>query len=188
MYATYIKYNFSVQQLGKQRIKFQHKICFKTGIQHLKLKTSPTTAITCRLFRDGNFLRLYKLCLKSYISILLKVVNYLPQNNEFKNLFYQYYSFRDFNRSLFWKVMGVNCLFNLKKLKNRKLLYYTRPERRQVLVLFWLKNLIKLRKKDLKNSSIDLYRPLLTFLCTNKATNDVYSLKLKMYKLRLVRG
>lgn len=188
MNVTFIRFKFSVQQLGSQRVKFQQKICFRSDRQNLRLKTTPTVAVSARLFRDGNFLRLYKNCQKAYIGILLKLIKRLPHNNEFKNLFYQYYSFRDFNRALFWKITSVNCIFNLKKLKNRKLLYYMRPERRQVLVLLWLKNIIKLRKKDFNNNTIDLYRPLLNFLCTNKDTNEVYALKLKMYKLRVVRG
>lgn len=188
MYVTFSKYFFSVQQLGSQRVKFQQKICFRPDRSSLKLKTTPAVAISARLFRDGNFLRLYKKCQMAYITILLKNVRRLPHNNEFKNLYHQYYSFRDFNRALFWKIMSVNCLFNLKKLKNRKLLYYTRPERRQTLVLLWLKNIIKLKKKNSNNISIDLYRPLLNFLCSNKDVNEVYALKLKMYKLRVVRG
>ena len=84
--------------------------------------------------------------------------------------------------------MAVNCIFNVKKLKNRKILYYMKPERRQVLVLLWLKNIIKLRKKDNNNNTMDLFRPLFKFICANRQVNEVYSLKLKMYKLRVVRG
>lgn len=90
-----------MQQLATQRSKFQHKICFKPANDYLKLKTTPTIAIAARLFRDGHFLRLYKKCLKVFVDLIVTEVNYLPQNNEFKNVFQRYDSFRDFNRVLF---------------------------------------------------------------------------------------
>lgn len=183
-----IVFKFSVQQIGSQRLKFQQKICFRQNLNHLKLKTTPSIAITSRLFRDGNFLRLYKKFQKAFFTSLLSKVGVLPQNNEFKNLYYQYQSFRDLNRVLFWKLMSVNCLFNLKKLKNTRILYYLKPDRRVVLVLLWLKNLTKLRKKDYHNCSPLLFTSIFNFICSNKNTNEVYSLKLRVYRLRLVRG
>lgn len=188
MHVLKVKFFLSIQQLGTQRVKFQHKICFKPANAPLRLKTTPTICVASRLFRDGNFLRIYKKCQSAFIFILLKYIKHLPHNNEFKNLYHQYQSFRDFNRVLFWKIMAVNCIFNVKKLKNRKILYYMKPERRQVLVLLWLKNIIKLRKKNQHNNSMDLFRPLFKFICANRQVNEVYSLKLKMYKLRVVRG
>ena len=101
MHVSFLKFNFSIQQLAKQRLKFQHKICFRDTNDHLRLKSLPSNAIATRLFRDGNFLRLYKQSQKSFTSILLKLVRNLPHNNEFKNLFERYFSFRDFNRVLF---------------------------------------------------------------------------------------
>lgn len=177
-----------MQQLGSQRVKFQHKICFKESLSHLRLKTTPSVALASRLYRDGNFLRLYKRLQKSFQTHLLSSVDFLPQNNEFKNLYEQYESFRDINRVFFWKLMSVNTLFNLKKLKNKKILYYLRPERRVVLILLWLKNLTKLRKKDYHNLSPELFRPIFDFVCANKVNNEVFSLKLRIYRLRLVRG
>ncbi len=188
MYVLMSKIYFSTQQLAQQRLKFSHKICFKVDRQPLKLKSTPTISLSCRLFRDGNFLRLYKNCQYFFIKILLYKINSLPHNNEFKNLFYQYQSFRDFNRVLFWKLMTVNCIFNLKKLKNKKILYYLKPERRAVLVLLWLKNILKLRKKNDHNLGLELYYPLLNFICNSKEVNEIYALKLKVYKLRVVRG
>lgn len=101
MYVTKVIFFFSMQQLSSQRVKFQHKICFRDTNSHLKLKTTPAMAIACRLFRDGNFLRMYKQTHKAFVFDLIKLVDYLPYNNEFKNLFNQYESFRDFNRVLF---------------------------------------------------------------------------------------
>lgn len=181
-------YKFSIQQLSNQRNKFKQKICFKPSLAHLKLKTTPALAVASRLFRDGNFIRIYKQLQKSFLSTLLPSVNSLPQNNEFKNLFNQYHSFRDINRVLFWKLMSVNCLFNIKKLKKKKILYYLKPERRVVLVLLWLKNLTKLRKNDNHNCSPQLFYPIFNFVSSNKNANEVFSLKLRVYKLRLVRG
>jgi hypothetical protein len=94
-------FNFSIQQLTAQRLKFQHKICFKTDRSHLRLKTTPTLALTNRFFRDGKALRLYKNCNKFYLENVLINIGKLSQNNEFKNLFFLYQSFTDFNRVLF---------------------------------------------------------------------------------------
>ncbi len=188
MYVFNLKFSYSVQQLGKQRIKFQHKICFKPSNEHLKLKTMPAISIASRLFRDGNFLRLYKQSQKSFIYILLNVINQLPHNNEFKNLFDRHFSFRDFNRVLFWKIMSVNSLFNLKKLKNKRILYYLKPEKRAVLVLLWLKSLVKLHKKNYKNLTPQLLIPVLQFVYSNKDVNNIFGLKLRIYKLRMSRG
>lgn len=182
------KFNFSLKQLSSQRLKFQHKICFKESLQHLRLKSTPAIAVSSRLYRDGNFLRLYKQLQKSFIYKLLPIISSLPQNNEFKNLFKQYQSFSDINRVLFWKLNSINSLFSLKRLNSKRILYYLRPERRMVLVLFWLKNIIKLKKSNHLNCSPKLYTPLLSFIFTNKVNSEVFSLKLKIYKMRLLRG
>lgn len=182
------KYNFSLQQLSLQRLKFQHKMCFKPSLNHLRLKTTPAIAVGARLFRDGNFLRVYKQLQRSFQTHLLPQVSKLAPNNEFKNLYARYRSFRDINRVLFWKILSVNSLFNVKKLKKKRIIYYLKPERRLVLVLFFLKNLTKLRKKNFKNLSPVLFESIFKFICANRSHNEVFSLKLKIYKLRLVRG
>ncbi len=188
MYVLKLNFSFSMQQLAKQRVKFQHKICFRPTNSHLKLKTTPSTALASRLFRDGNFLRLYKNCQKSFANILLNSIDSLPHNNEFKNLFERHISFRDFSRVLYWKISSVNSLFNLKKLKNKRILYYLNPDKRSVLVLSWLKSLVKMNKNDFKNCTPSLLAPVLTFVSSNKDTNDIFKLKLKIYKLRMARG
>lgn len=188
MYVLKLTSKFSVQQLAKQRLAFQHKICFRDSLTHLRLKTTPTVAVASRLFRDGNFLRLYKKTQKAFFHYILKLVSNLPHNNEFKNLFFRYYSFRDFNRILFWKIMSVNTLFNLKKLSNKRIIYYLPKERRQVVVLLWLKNIIRLSKKDYGNCNVELLAPLMKFIYTNKNINDIFSLKLRIYKMRMMRG
>lgn len=183
-----IKHKFSIQQLGTQRLKFKHKICFKNSLKQLALKSTPTIAITTRLLKDGKFLKLYKLCQKIFIKVMLYQIDKLPYNNEFKNLFFQYQSFKDFNRVLFWKIMSINCLFNLKKIKKKKFIYYLKPERRCVLILLWLKNIIKLKKLNYNNLNLRLFKPLTNFLFINKNNNDMFFFKLKIYKSRLVRG
>jgi hypothetical protein len=92
---------FSIEQLLNQRRKFQHKICYKGYDSHLKLKTTPTQALATRLMRDGQFIKLYRNCHSFYFKTMYKNVKSLPENNEFKNLFFQYQSFTDFNRVLF---------------------------------------------------------------------------------------
>lgn len=188
MLVHILRMNFSVQQLVAQRFKFQHKICYKNSLIELRGKSTPTIALTSRLFRDGKNLQLYKKCNKFFIQKLLKNIPSLSPNNEFKNLFYQYQSFTDFNRVLFWRLTSVNALFNLKKLKTRKLLYYLKPERRVVVVLFWLKNIIKLKKTDYHNNDIKLFNSLINFICANKNFNEAYHLKLKIYRMRVLRG
>lgn len=188
MYVHTIKYNFSFKQLVTQRIKFQQKTCFKPSLNYLKLKTTPSIAIASRLYRDGNFLRLYKKLCKAFICLLYPSIKYLPFNNEFKNLFNQYISFRDFNRICFWKFMGVNPLFGLKRVKKKKILYYLRPEKRIILILSWIKNILRLRKKNSHNCSVYLFNPLFHLIKTNKNINEIYSMKLKIYKIRLSRG
>lgn len=188
MYVCKLIAQFSVQQLAKQRVAFRHKICFKDSLNYLGLKTTPTMAITARLFRDGKFLRLYRQTQKAFFKYILTIVHQLPHNNEFKNLYLRYYSFRDFNRILFWKIMSVNSLFNLKKLSKKRIIYYLPKERRQVVILLWLKSIIKLAKKDYGNCRADLLKPLIKFIYTNKNTNEIFSLKLKIYKMRMLRG
>lgn len=179
---------FSVDQIGNQRVKFQHKICFKSDRLPLKLKTTPTLAIASRLCRDGKLLTLHKNCHKFYLNTVLPSIKNLPANNEFKNFFRYHQSFKDFNRVLFWKIMSVNPLFNLKKLKNRKLLYYLRVERRMALILMWLKFILKLSKRNKHNNTEQLFKPLYIFVYKQKEVNEIFKLKLKLYKLRLVRG
>jgi hypothetical protein len=79
-------------------------------------------------------------------------------------------------------------LFSLKRLNSKRILYYLRPERRMVLILLWLKNIIKLKKYNHSNCSTNLYVPLLNFISTNKSNSEIFSLKLKIYKMRLLRG
>lgn len=84
--------------------------------------------------------------------------------------------------------MSVNTLFNLKKLSNKRIIYYLPKERRQVVILLWLKSIIKLAKSDYNNCRVDLLKPLIKFVYTNKNTNEIFALKLKIYKMRMLRG
>ena len=188
MFVLLIKKYFSIQQLTNQRIKFQHKICYKNDYVHLKLKSTPTKDLATRLMRDGKFLTLYRNSHKFYFKTMYKNVRTLAENNEFKNLFFQYQSFTDFNRVLFWRLNSVNALFNLKKLKTRRILYYLWPHKRITTVLFWLKFILKLNKKDNNNNNPRLYKPLINFICLNQEINEIFHLKLKLYRLRLLRG
>lgn len=188
MRVPYLKFYFSVNQIGNQRIKFQHKICFKNDRLPLKLKTSPSLALANRLFRDGKNLTLYKNCLKYYYNFVLTQIYHLPPNNEFKNFYFHHQSFKDLNRVLFWKIMSINPMFNLKKLKNRKILYYLKATRRMVLVLRLLKYIIKVGKTNAHNNTQKLFKPMFTFISTQRESNEIYNIKLKLYKMRLLRG
>lgn len=57
-----------------------------------------------------------------------------------------------------------------------------------MVVLLWLKSIIKLSKKDYGNCNVDLFKPLIKFVYTNKNSNEIFSLKLKIYKMRMMRG
>lgn len=96
-----ITYSFSIKQISNQRLKFQHKICFRDNLQHLRLKSTPTIAVSSRLIRDGNFLRVYKKLQQAFLFKLIPSIIDLPQNSEFKNLYYQHQGFCDLNRVLF---------------------------------------------------------------------------------------
>lgn len=138
--------------------------------------------------RDGKFLTLYRNSHTFYFKTMYKNVRALAENNEFKNLFFQYQSFTDFNRVLFWRLNSVNALFNLKKLKNRRIIYYLWPKKRMTTVLFWLKFVIKLNRPDNNSNNYKIYKPLINFVCLNKDINEIFHLKLKIYKIRLLRG
>lgn len=181
-------YPFSTDAITKYRLKFAHKICYRPTLSYLAAKSTPTSSVVTRLMRDGNFLSLYKHCNKFFLETILQHVYKLPPNNEFKNLFFQYYSFMDFNRVLFWRFSSINPLFNLKKLKKKKLLYYLKPERRVVVLLLWLKNIIKANKQDYNNNTPKLFAPLMKFIFVNKQYNELHHLKLRIYRMRLLRS
>lgn len=188
MFVLTNNYCFSTDAITKYRHKFAHKICYRNHLQHLTPKSTPTSAVVTRLMRDGKFLSLYKNCNKFFLEIILRQVYKLPPNNEFKNLFFQYYSFMDFNRVLFWRFNTINPLFNLKKLKKKNLLYYLKPERRVVVLLLWLKNIIKGNKQDYNNNTQKLFSPLMKFIFVNKQYNELHHLKLRIYRMRLLRS
>ncbi len=188
MFGQCNKYLFSFQTMFWARKRFQHKICFKPSLHFLKAKSLPTISLTTRLMKKGEFIKLYKFCLKFYLIKVLPVIKYLPDNSEFKTIFSLYRCFIDFDQILVWKLQTVNPLFNMKKLKKKKLLYYLRPERRIVLILQWLKALLKIKKKNQHNLNMNIFKPLFTFLATNKKNNITTHLKLKIYGWRLLKG
>lgn len=181
-------YSFSTDTITNYRSKFHYKICYRPTTLHLLKKMLPTIALSNRLFKDGKFLRVYKNCNKFYIYTVLRNAKLLPPNNEFKNALQYYKSFMDFNRVLFWRFKTINPLFNLKKLKKKKLLYYLKPERRAAVILSWLKSLIIAKKMDYANNTINLFNPLMKFIYLSKTPTEVDHIKLKIYRFRLLRG
>ena len=101
VHSPKIHYYFSVNQLIFQKNVFKHKICYKNKLAFLRLKQTPTNAITTRLMKRGLFLKLYKTFLSFYMKVLLPHIKTLNIKNELKNLYIRYFSFNDFNRILF---------------------------------------------------------------------------------------
>lgn len=183
-----IVYHFSTDSITNYRTKFHFKICYRPVTKNLLRKTLPTMALTNRLFKNGKFLRVYKNCNKFYLLKIVKNIKLLPPNNEFKNTFLLHRSFMDFNRVLYWRFRAINPLFNLKKLKNKKLLYYVKPERRAAVLLYWLKSMIIAKKQDYNNNTYNLFNPLVKFICIGKNSHELDLLKLRIYRIRLLRG
>jgi hypothetical protein len=83
-------------------IKFQHKICYNQKLNFLKLKSTPSKSIACRITKRGNFLKTYKQLKYFFYKFLLKTYfKKIPVNSNFLYLFYRYHSFKNFDSVLF---------------------------------------------------------------------------------------
>jgi hypothetical protein len=95
-------YKFSIESLSIYKTKFRHKICYKPAYKFLLFKSSTSQAISCRLFKDGKYLKMYKNCKKFYLKYFIyhmKTINL--GNNLFLEAFENYQMLRDFDRALF---------------------------------------------------------------------------------------
>ena len=137
MHATFCRifYKFSISQVTQQRSQFFKKICFSKN-KYLGTKVSPTKYLTTKLSRHGLALFAYRNTTKFYLNRVLKNVLKLSDNNEFKNLYMLYDSFKDFNRVIVWRVTQLNPLFNLKIIKGQRVNYYLPQNSRTHTVFF----------------------------------------------------
>lgn len=188
MFVHKIKFNFSIKSLLKYKKTFAHKICYREGLSFLKNKQTPVNSIVTRLMVRGNYLKLLKTINFFYSNYFLNFIKKLPKNNEFFHTQKLSHSLKDFNRILFWKIGNINSLFNIKKIKTRVFIYYLRKEHRRSTVLYWIKQILKMKRYDIGNNSFELFKPLCFLLTNNENNNSLFKIKLKIYKVRLIRG
>lgn len=116
-----IKFSFCMKDILENKQNFQYKFCYKKKYRFLNLKNSPSKALTNRLMKRGNFLKIYKLIKKFYyIFILRQKFSSIPLMSNFLFFFKKYQSFRDFDRVLLWKYSVLDCMFTAKTRKIKK--------------------------------------------------------------------
>lgn len=100
-FSKNINYQFCVKNILDNKQAFQYKFCYKKKYHFLNLKHSPSQALTNRLMKRGNFLKIYKLVKKFYyIYVLRNKFTTIPLMSNFLFFFNKYQSFRDFDRVL----------------------------------------------------------------------------------------
>jgi hypothetical protein len=100
-FNTKINYLFCVKDLLENKQSFQYKFCYKKKYHFLNLKHTPSQALTNRLMKRGNFLKIYKLIKKFYyVYTLRNKFSSIPLMSNFLFFFKKYQSFRDFDRVL----------------------------------------------------------------------------------------
>jgi len=138
--------------------------------------------------RRGNFLKLLKTLLLFFRRFFLAYVKSLGINNELRNLYLYSFHLNDFNRVIFWRLNSISSIFNVKKIHKMKFVYFLRKERRIVTTLLWLKYIIKMKQSTLNNNNPKLFFPLFNILAANTKYNQMNTIKLRIYKSRLMRG
>jgi len=173
------------------RNKLNNKLCLKKKYKFIQFKTTPSILITNRIFTKGHFLKFYKTSKKFYNNFFLEtILNTLPVDNDFLNMYNKYNAFKNFDWVLFWRLHQVDCYFNLKKEKNKLTkefyVYYIKDQKRYLIILKWLKIIMYLNYKKKKNT-IDLFKPLVNFLTETKDKNEINRLKLNVYRIKMVQ-
>lgn len=193
-FSNKIVYNFCIKEIGEMRYSFKHKICYKKKYQFLSLKHTPSYAITNRLMRKGNVLKIYKILKKFYYKdMLYKNFYKIPPLSNFLFFFNKYYSFRDFDRVLHWKLIQLDCMytnkvsFYKKKKQQNSTLLFIRGVKRTLLCINVLKFLILLKiQRKRKNINTKLFNPIFNYLTEDKK-NLAISVKHKIYKQKLMQ-
>ena len=190
-----INYRFSVVGMLSLKSKFAHKLVFNKKHTFLKRRSMPVQSLSCRFMNRGNFLKIYKqlnyLYYKSFLRTKLKTI---PVSSNFLFFFKKYDSFKSFDKTLFWRINQLDCIFSHKHNASKKQkisslnLKYISGVKRLLLCLNFLKYVILLsvsRKK--KNLSYKLWDPLLKYI-TNEKDNLPLTLKHKVYRYKLSLG
>lgn len=187
-------YLFCIKDIAEMRTNFKNKICYKKKYIFLNLKHTPTIALTNRIMRKGNFLKIYKILKKFYYcNMLEKDFNKISPLSNFLFFYNKYYSFRDFDRVLYWKLIQLDCMFNNKvkfyKKKKQKVsnLTFITGIKRVVLCINILKFLIILNiRRKRKNVTPQMFNPIFNYISLDK-TNLAIEVKHKIYKQKLMQ-
>ena len=101
LFSKNIKFNFCVFDLLERKKNFQYKICYKKKYSFLNLKNSPSQALSNRLMKRGNFLKIYKLLKKFYYDYMLRSeFKNISLNSNFMAFYKKYQSFKNFDQVL----------------------------------------------------------------------------------------
>lgn len=196
LFCKNIKTNFCVSDLLEEKKKFQYKICYKKKYSFLNLKNLPSQALSNRLMKQGNYLKIYKLLKKFYYDYILRSkFSEIPLMSNFLFFYNKHQSFKDFDRVLLWKYNSLDCMFNAKtrKIKNKKKkkfnlnLIFIKGIKRTLLCINIIKYIILLNlKKKKKNLNYNYLLPLYNFIMQDKI-NLVTKIKFRIYKHKLMQ-
>jgi hypothetical protein len=87
--------------LLEEKKNFQYKICYKKKYSFLNLKNSPTQALSNRLMKKGNYLKIYKVLKKFYYDYVLRFkFKTIPLMSNFLFFYNKRQSFKNFDKVL----------------------------------------------------------------------------------------
>lgn len=194
MLCNKLSYRFCITHIAELRSNFKHKICYKKKYNFLNLKHTPSYALSTRLIKRGNVIKIYKILNNFFYNELLrKKFSKISLLSNFLFFYNKYYSFRDINRVLYWKYSQLNCMFShkakffkKKKQYSTKLIFVTN-QKRLLLAINFLKCLILLNvKRRKKNLTTNLFNPLFNYITVDK-NNLVEKVKYRIYRQKLMQ-
>jgi len=81
----------------------------------------PSNIIASRLLKQSKYLKIYKLIKKYYLQEILKTkLPNISLSSSFLFFYKKYNSFKDFDRTFFWKLIQLECMFSIKVVKKKK--------------------------------------------------------------------
>lgn len=201
-----IKYSYSIKALAKNRQLYSLKVCYKSHLSFLKFQQNTSEVVANRIVNASNY-RFCRLTLNSFYIGFMRD-NFILKNNESKysfktktvsffiNNFKQYIALKDLNRTLLWRALQFGSLFKVqitRKKKNKKIflnteVYFIRESHRILLVWTWLKFLIKSFGAKNRGLNLQLQYGLENFLGTSGGNSVVESVKLQIYRIKLLRS
>lgn len=201
-----IKYSYSIKALAKNRKLYSLKICYKKHLEFLKYQQNTAEAIANRIVSNTN----YRYCRQQVTSFYIQFLrdNFVLKNTaaahtfKSKNITYflsnfkQYIALKDLNRTFLWRALQYNSLFTVKitrKKKKKKIflnteVYFMRQSHRLLLIWVWLKAFIKAHGSSKRTLALQLQLSLENFFGTTGKNNAVESIKLQIYKIKLLRS